>query len=458
VSYYPISLDLRGKPCVVLGGGQLAADKLPLLLDAEADVTVIAAGAVAAVEQAAEQGLVRWLRRKYQAGDLAGARLAIDASDDPEINRVARLEAGRERVLLNVVDCTPLCDWIAPAVVDRGPLKVAISTAGQSPFLASALRRRLETVLGAEWAPFTALVGTLRRQLRARGVPMTEQERIYREALRSEARQLLRAGRQIDAKALLDRIATRPATGRATIAGAGPGSPDLLTEAVREVLYEADAVFHDALIEPEVLALCGPHTRLVNVGKRARGRRVPQHEINRELLRAAQEGLDVVRLKGGDPFIFGRGGEEVDALVQAGIDVQVLPGVSSATAAPTLAGIPLTLRGVAASVAFATAQREDGPARLQELARSVDTLVILMAFNRAADLARELAPVLGEHRPAAVVACASTNREQALISTLGRLPAELAATDLEPPALMVVGDVVAAAAARSAQARLQPAL
>jgi uroporphyrin-III C-methyltransferase / precorrin-2 dehydrogenase / sirohydrochlorin ferrochelatase len=454
VSYYPVSLDLRGKRCVLLGGSELAAGKLPLLLEAEAELSVIAAEAVPAIEQADRSGAVRWLRRAYRPGDLAGARLVIDASDDPETNRLVRQEADRERALLNVVDRTPLCDWIAPAVVNRGPLKIAISTAGQSPFLAAAMRRRLETVFGQEWGPFTSLVGALRRQLRGRGVPLREQERIYRQALRSDARRLLREGREAEARALLERLATGPIQGRVTIAGAGPGAAELLTEAVREVLYEADVVFHDALVEPEVLALCGPRTRLVDVGKRAGGRRVPQEEINRLLVEAARAGRDVVRLKGGDPFIFGRGGEELTALVDAGVDTRVLPGVSAATAAPTLAGIPLTLRGVAGSVAFATAQLEGGPARLQELARSVDTLVILMAFERAPELARELIPVLGEQRPVALVASASTDRERTLVSTLGRLAAEVAATDLEPPALLVVGEVVAAAAARSERERL----
>lgn len=446
--YYPVFLDLEGKPCVVLGGGELTAGKLPLLLDAAAQVTVIAADVCAAVEQRAAAGELRWVRRDYQPGDLAGARLVIDASDDPDINRPAREEADRERALLNVVDRTPLCDWIAPAVVDRGPLKIAISTAGESPFLAAALRRRLERAFGSEWRTFTAMVGTLRRGLRERGIPGGEQERIYRGALRSDARRLLREGRSAEATSLLDGLATAPATGRVLVAGAGPGAAGLLTDDVREALAEADVVFHDALIEPEVLALCGPKTTLVDVGKRAGGRRTRQPEINRLLIEAARAGQDVVRLKGGDPFLFGRGGEEVAALAEAGVEVRVLPGVSSATAAPALAGIPLTLRGVSASVAFCTAQIADGPARLHDLARTVDTLVVLMALGRASELAGELAEVLGDDRPAAIVSSASTPRQHVVTATLGTLPAALAANDVAAPAMLVVGEVVAAASCR----------
>jgi uroporphyrin-III C-methyltransferase / precorrin-2 dehydrogenase / sirohydrochlorin ferrochelatase len=444
VSYYPVALDLRDKRCVVLGGGKIAAGKLPLLTGAQAEVTVIAVEAEVEIQRASQAGMIRWLQRSYREGDLAGARLVIDASDDPVVNQKVRRESDRVGALLNVVDRTALCDWIAPAVVDRGPLKVAITTSGESPFLAAALRRRLETVIGKEWGPFTGLVGEIRRRLRAEGMSLGEQERIYRRLLRSETRDLLRDGLEGPAQALADRLLSSPISGRVTIAGAGPGAVEHLTGAVGEALYEADVVFHDALIEKEVLRRCGPNTRLVDVGKRGGGRRAVQAEINRLLIEAAGEGRDVVRLKGGDPFVFGRGGEELAALVEAGVEARVLPGLSAATAGPTLAGIPLTLRGVASSVGFATAQLEEGPARLQELARAVDTLVVMMALRRSADVARDLAPVLGRDRPVALVANASTARQQVLVSTLGRLAVDLAAADLEPPAMLVVGEVVSA--------------
>jgi uroporphyrin-III C-methyltransferase/precorrin-2 dehydrogenase/sirohydrochlorin ferrochelatase len=360
-----------------------------------------------------------------------------------------REEAERSRVLLNVVDRTPLCDWIAPAVVNRGPLRIAISTAGESPFLASALRRRLELTFGEEWDRFTRMVGELRRRLRARGVPAVEQERIYRRTLGSEARALLRKGRDEEARELLAGLGAEALRGRVTVAGAGPGAPELLTEAVRDALFVADVVFHDALVQRDVLDHCGPRTELVDVGRRAGGRERSQSTVNRLLIEAAAAGRDAVRLKGGDPFVFGRGGEEVAALAEAGVEVRILPGISSATAAPTLAGIPLTMRGVASSVGFSTAHLRDGPARLQELARAVDTLVILMAFQRAPDIARELVPVLGADRPVALIASASTPRQQVVTSTLGDLTSALANASPEPPALLVVGDVVRHAVSRS---------
>ena len=444
--YYPVFMDLRGRRCVLVGGGKEAADKLGPLLATGADVTVIAGQVAPAIAAAAEAGRIRLLARGLRRGDLQGARLVIDASGDDATGRLARAEADRERALLNVVDRAPLCDWIAPAVVDRHPVTIAISTAGESPFLAAAIRKRLEADFGAEWGPYTALVGDLRRRLRGSGVPLDDAERAYRRVLASPARALLRQGRQAAARAAVERAAAEPVRGRVTLAGAGPGSADQLTAAVRDALATADVVFHDALVEPDVLARCDPHTRLVDVGKRAGRPHVPQETVHRLLIDAARAGQDVVRLTGGDPFVFARGGEELAALVAAGVDTRVLPGLSSVTSAPTLAGIPLTFRGVASTVAFCTAQG-DGPARLAELARTADTLVVLMTFAPIARVAEELAHALGGCRPAALVAGSGTLRERVVRSTLRQLPAAVAAADVEPPALLIVGEVVTTARA-----------
>ena len=441
--YYPIFVDLRGRRVVLLGGNHTAAGKVLPLLQAGAELTVVAARAEPAITEAARAGRLLWLERAYATGDLHGARLVIDASDDPEINRRARAAADAEHALLNVVDRTGLCDWIAPAVVDRGPLKIAVSTAGESPLLAAAIRRRLEQDFGPEWGPFLRLVGAFRRRLRARGVSPAVQEARYRRALRSPARRLLREGRTAEAR---DAIEAEPASGRVILAGAGPGAPDHVTRTVREALFEADLVLHDALVDAGVLALCGPHAEIRSVGKRAGGHYTPQEEIVAAMVDAARAGRDVLRLKGGDPFIFGRGGEELGALRDAGVEVTVLPGVSSATAGPTLAGIPLTLRGVSTSVTFCTAHTREGPADLRRLARSADTLVVLMAFERAPLIARELAGELGEDHPVAMVAGASTPGEAVVRTTLGAMSSGTGLPGLEPPALLVVGAVVSASA------------
>jgi len=446
--YFPVSLDLEDRPCVVLGGGPMAFEKAQGLLLAGARVTVVASGAAAELRQAAGGGRLDLVERDYLPGDLAGAWLAIDASGSDEINAASRREAAERRVLLNVVDRAQLCDWIAPAIVRRGPLQVAVSTSGESPFLAAAVRRRLERDLGAEWEPFVRLVGEVRRRLREAGVPAADQEAVFSGLLRSDVRRLLREGDAEGAAALAEEVVRRPRPGRVWLVGAGPGGADLLTLAAREALAGADLVLHDALVDPGVLELAGPAARVVDVGKRAGGRRVPQERIDAMLLEAAARGDEVVRLKGGDPFVFGRGGEELAALAGAGIEVRLVPGVSSATAAATLAGIPLTLRGVASSVAFATArERGGGPADLARLAAAADTLVVLMALDGLAATAAALAAVVGPGRPAAVVAGAGTRRQRVVRGELGTIAAACAAAALEPPATLVVGEVVAAAAA-----------
>ncbi|TMC08367.1 MAG: uroporphyrinogen-III C-methyltransferase [Chloroflexi bacterium] len=445
--YFPVSLDLEDRPCVVLGGGALAAEKAQGLLLAGARVSVVAAEPEAGLRQAAAAGRLTLVERDYRPGDLAGAWLAIDASGSDEINAASRREAAEARVLLNVVDRAQLCDWIAPAIVRRGPLQVAVSTSGESPFLASTLRRRLERDLGAEWEPFVRLVGEVRRRLRAEGVPLPEQEAVYRGLLRSDVRRLLRDGDAEAAAALAERIVSGPRPGRVWLVGAGPGEADLLTLAAREALATADVVLHDALVNPEVLALARPRARLVDVGKRAGGQRVPQERINALLLEAAAAGEEVVRLKGGDPFVFGRGGEELAALTDAGVEVRLVPGVSSATAAATLAGIPLTLRGVASSVAFATARGRGGVSPdLAALAAAADTLVVLMALEGLAETAAALAGVLGPARPAAVVSAAGTRRQRVVRGELGTIAAASAAAALEAPATLIAGEVCAVAA------------
>jgi uroporphyrin-III C-methyltransferase/precorrin-2 dehydrogenase/sirohydrochlorin ferrochelatase len=446
--YFPVSLDLEDRPCVVLGGGGLAAEKAQGLLLAGARVTAIAAEAEAELRQAAAAGRLALVERDYRPGDLAGAWLAIDASGSDEINAASRREAAERRVLLNVVDRAQLCDWIAPAIVRRGPLQVSVSTSGESPFLASTLRRRLERDLGGEWEPFVRLVGEVRRRLRRDGVPPADQEAVYLGLLRSDVRRLLREGDAEGAATLAEQVVREPRPGRVWLVGAGPGEAELLTLAAREALATADLVLHDALVDPDVLALAGHRTELVDVGKRAGGRRVPQERINAMLLEAAAKGAEVVRLKGGDPFVFGRGGEELAALAEAGVDVRLVPGVSSATAASTLAGIPLTLRGVASSVAFAAARGRGGArADLARLAAAADTLVVLMALEGLAETAEALAEVVGAARPAAVVAAAGTRRQRVVRGELGTIAAACAAAGLEPPATLIVGEVAAASAA-----------
>ena len=241
------------------------------------------------------------------------------------------------------------------------------------------------------------------------------------------------------------------AEGRVALVGAGPGDPDLLTVRARELLADADVVLHDALVSAETLALCGPDTRLEDVGKRGGRSSVPQSEITARMTELARAGHFVVRLKGGDPFVFGRGGEELRDLVAAGVDVVVVPGVSAAIAAPAAAGISLTMRGVASSLAVTAGEGDVQPARLGQLAASADTLVVLMAHGKLEAITATLVEVLGRDRPAAVISSATLPEQEVVTATLGNIAEEARRAGLGPPATLVVGEVVAAAAANHRQ-------
>jgi uroporphyrin-III C-methyltransferase / precorrin-2 dehydrogenase / sirohydrochlorin ferrochelatase len=426
VKYYPVFLDLAGQLCIVLGDGKFAVEKAAALREAGANVRVIQ-------------------NRDYKPGVLAGARLVVDASEDENINRQSWDEAERAGILINVVDRPEQCRFIAPAIVRRDPLLVAISTEGESPFLASALRARIERWLGREWGPFTALVGNVRRQLRARGVSIPNQTRVYRRLLNSDVRNLLRRGRPDDAAHLAVSIAQSGATttGRVALVGAGPGDPDLLTFKARELLADADYVLHDALIAPETLALCGPDTRCEDVGKRGGRESARQADITARLIELARAGNSVVRLKGGDPFVFGRGGEELQELQREGIDVVVVPGITAALAAPAAAGISVTHRGISSSIAITTVR--GNPDRLLHLAKAADTLVVLMARADLAATAAILAKALGGSRPAALISQATMPDQRSVSGPLDRIARLADEAGIEAPATLVVGDVVGAA-------------
>jgi uroporphyrin-III C-methyltransferase / precorrin-2 dehydrogenase / sirohydrochlorin ferrochelatase len=427
MKYYPVFLDLAGQLCIVLGDGKFAVEKAAALREAGASVRMISS-------------------RDYRLGALAGARLVVDASEEPEINRQSWDEAERAGILINVVDRPAQCRFIAPAIVRRDPLLIAISTSGESPFLASALRARIERWLGAEWGPFVSLVGNVRRRLREKGVPIAKQTRVYRQLVNSDVRTLLRDGRPAEALGLADAIAAargnRP--GRVALVGAGPGDPELLTVKARELIADADYVLHDALIAPETLALCGPDTRLEDVGKRAGQDSTRQADITARMIELARAGHSVVRLKGGDPFVFGRGGEELNDLQQAGIDVVVVPGITAALAAPAAAGISVTKRGVASSVAITTARGGGSLDRLSELASAADTLVVLMARTDLAEVAAVLARVVGRSRAAAVISNATLANQRSVTGPLDRIARLADQANIEAPATLVVGDVVAA--------------
>jgi uroporphyrin-III C-methyltransferase/precorrin-2 dehydrogenase/sirohydrochlorin ferrochelatase len=420
MGYYAAYLDVTGRRCLVVGGGQPALAKARGLLDSGAEVTVIWDRLVPAFRQLD----ISLVERRFLDSDVEGCAVVIDASGDEATGvEVSRAAQGRG-IPVNVLDRPALCTFIAPALVRRGPLQVAVSTSGRSPFLAAHLRRLIERWVGAEWGEMVEGTGRLRDRLRRRGVAIPEQTKAY-------ARELGSFG----------------AKGQVALVGAGPGDPGLLTVRATELLSRAEVVLYDALVDPAVLDWCRPDAELVPVGKRGGTPSTAQAAIEREMIAAARAGRFVVRLKGGDPFVFGRGGEEVLALAGAGVSVEVVPGVSSVVAAPALAGIPLTHRGLAASFAVTTARRADGALHdFRDLA-GVDTLVVMMIVNSLAPVADQLiAAGRSADCPAAIVEAASTPRQRVVRGVLRTIARRSRSACVQGPALLVVGDVVTALA------------
>jgi uroporphyrin-III C-methyltransferase/precorrin-2 dehydrogenase/sirohydrochlorin ferrochelatase len=444
---YMVALDLAGRRAVVIGGTGVAARRIHGLLDAGAQVTVVAPRLDAEIAALADRGDIAWEPRQYLGSDLDGAAVAFNVSDDRDLESRVQADARRAGVLLNTHDRPAACDFASPAMVRRGRLQVAISTSGDSPHFAAAMRERLESLIGPEWGLQLSLIGNLRRRLRRARVPLDEQQATYRELMRGQVRDALK--RRPEAAELIEAAITDPGRSPASrgvvhLVGAGPGDPGLLTVAARDLLLEADLVLHDALVSPAILRLCGPRAKLVDVGKRGGGAHTEQGRITSMLIDAARSGQSVVRLNGGDPFVFGRGGEELAALRAAGVDTRVVPGVSSALAAPAAAGIPVTFRGVSGSVAIVSGQDADGqvPASLDRVAAAVDTLVVLMPLHTLGPVSAHLAEALGSAMPAAVIAAATTDDQRVVRAPLGEIAGAAHDARIDGPATLVVGRVV----------------
>jgi uroporphyrin-III C-methyltransferase/precorrin-2 dehydrogenase/sirohydrochlorin ferrochelatase len=444
-SYFAAFLDLLDKKVVVVGGGRVASTKVRALLPCQpAPLVVIAPRATASIQRAAASGQLSWLEREYAEGDLSGAALAFGASDDRGLNARVAADARALGIPVLAVDDVLNCDFIAPALVRRGDLTIAISTAGRSPAMARRTRELLERALPAYLADLLDVAALARERLgTTRSVIDPDR---WQAALGGDVQQLVEQGALAEATDLLTRQLERslfePAEtqpGRVSLVGAGPGDPDLLTLRAVQRLQAADVVVHDRLVSQRILDYAPASAELIDVGKTPGGGGVTQAEINALLVELGRQGRRVVRLKGGDPFVFGRGGEEALALAAAEVPFEVVPGVSSALAAPAAAGIPVTHRGLSASVTVINghdADQHDWDA----LARRGGTLVFLMAVEHLEEIAaRLLAHGRPASEPAALVEWASTPRQRVLLASLAELVTEARNAQIEPPAVLVVG-------------------
>jgi len=447
--YFPVFLRLDGERVVLVGGGEEAVAKARLLLGARPDLHVFAAHAEEDMETlAAERGFALH-RRAPDAEDLAGTRFCVVALDDLGEAQAAVALVRAAGVLVNAVDKPAISDCILPAIVDRGPVQVAIGTGGAAPALARDLRGRVEAAVPPGYAALARLCRAWRERV-ATALPGRDARRRFWDAVMDgpEADAAL-AGELDEAERLIEaRLRGHaPTGGRASLVGAGPGDPELLTLRAVRVLKRADVVLYDALVEPGVLDLARRDARRINVGKRCGRHAMSQAAINKLILEHARAGTHVVRLKGGDPFVFGRGGEELDALRAAGVPVEVVPGVTAACAVAARLGIPLTHRDVARSLHLVTGHGSDGNVPgldWRTLASGEGTVAAYMASRTLRPVAaRLIAAGLPASTPAVAVENATRPGERRLFGTLADLPDALEAAEMTGPTLVLIGRVVA---------------
>ena len=449
--YFPLFFNLHEQKVLVVGGGAVALRKLELLERAGALVTLVAPRVEPEIERRAAAGRITLEIREFAPDDLNGARLAVAATSRRALNRWIASLADARSIPVNVVDDREASRVIVPALIDRDPVLIAVSSGGASPVLARRLRERLEALISARTGKLASWLAELRAVSRRR-LARPDARRRYFEALvdGAAARRFIEGdesgARRLAQQLLASSAAAGPAVGEVTLVGAGPGDPELLTLKALRALQDADVILHDRLVAGAVLDFARRDAERICVGKSAGGAGASQARINELLIEHARRGRRVVRLKGGDPFIFGRGGEELEALARAGIGFSVVPGISAANGCAAYAGIPLTHRDHANSVSFVTGHGdEDGnEPDWRALARPKATTVIYMGLARLGSIAAKLiengAP---PERPAAVISRGTTPEQRTTVASLQHIASAAQSGGHESPALLIVGEVAA---------------
>ncbi len=448
--YFPVFFDLRGQKVLVVGGGEIALRKVSLLERTGAAITVVSPDAVPELVERSGAAALRLVAREFEAADLDGVRLVIAATGRRSVNRwIANLSEARG-VPVNAVDDLEASRFIVPAIIDRDPVLVAVSSGGSSPVLARRLRERLEALVPKRMGEFAGWLRDLRKSSMERLRGTRERRRFFETLVDGPAARRFmdgdRRGAERIARQLISQTsAAPPAAGEVVLVGAGPGDPELLTIKALRALQDADVILHDRLVPEAILDLARRDAARICVGKSAGGASTPQDEINALLIRHAAEGKRVVRLKGGDPFIFGRGGEELEALAAAGVDFSVVPGITAAAGVAAYAGIPLTHRDHAHAVTFVTGHcGEDGTEPdWKALAAAGTTAVFYMGLARLDHIVAKLL----EHGaaaalPAALIAQGTLPQQRVIPATLGTIADAAGRCAIASPALLVVGSVV----------------
>lgn len=451
----PIFMRIKGARCLVVGGGDVATRKVAMLLKAEAAVEVVAPEICDSLKAQASAGEIDYRPAVFEPSQLNGVVLVIAATNDESVNTQVSLAAKSQNIPVNVVDAPALCTFTMPSIVDRSPVVIAISSNGAAPVLARLIRAKLETMIPASYGRLAQLAREFRDAVKAKFADTQSRRIFWEKTFQGPIAELMFSGQERAAKiALVDAIEANDSHvqhGEVYLVGGGPGDPDLLTFRALRLMQQCDVCVYDKLVSKEVMELVRRDAELINVGKARDNHTLPQDEINLLLVRLAKEGKRVLRLKGGDPFIFGRGGEEIERLMENGVPFQVVPGITAANGVSSYAGIPLTHRDYAQSCIFTTGhlklkdgQQEhsvelDWPA----LTRPNQTVVIYMGLVGLAQICTQLiAHGLDASTPAAVVQQGTTSKQKVVVGDLSDLATKVVAAELKLPCLIIVGHVV----------------
>lgn len=448
MDYLPLCFDLRNRWVLLAGGGSVALRKAQLLAKAGARIRVVAPQIDAELAEWVEAGQGELRRRGFEPADFDQVVIAVAATDDKTLNQRISEIAGQCGIPVNVVDQPALCSFVFPAILDRDPLTIAISSGGASPVLVRRLKAQLDQAIPARFGDLARLLGRFRQRVKQHLPDFNARLRFWENMVDGPVAERALAGRLDEAERMLESALQQPATslqGEVFLVGAGPGDPELLTLKALRLMQQADVVLYDRLVSDEVMARVRQDAERIYVGKARDRHTLPQTAINQLLVDLARQGRRVLRLKGGDPFIFGRGGEEIELLAQQGLPFQVVPGITAASGCACYAGIPLTHRDYAQSVRFITGHLKDGSLNLPwaELAQPAQTLVFYMGLVGLPEICQRLIEYgRASETPIALVEQGTTAAQRVIAGTLADLPAKVAASEVHAPTLLIVGEVV----------------
>lgn len=445
----PIFFNIKQRHCVVIGGGDVATRKVNMLLKAQGDITIVSPELCTELAEMVSVNKVKYIQAEFSPEHLHGACIVIAATDDERVNEVVSASAKAQGIPVNVVDAPHLCTFTMGSIIDRSPIVIAVSSEGNAPVLARYIRTKIETMLPASYGRIAAIAGEFREQVKTKFGTTQLRRRFWEDVLQGPLVERVVSGQEQAARELLsDLLSDSPqvkSQGEVFLVGGGPGDPDLLTFRALRLMQQCDVCVYDKLVSPEVMELVRRDAELIYVGKERDQHTMPQEQINELLARLALEGKRVLRLKGGDPFIFGRGGEEIETLMQHGVPFQVVPGITAANGVSSYAGIPLTHRDYAQACLFITGHLKDGSLDLDWVAmsRPRQTVVIYMGLVGLKEICEKLIEHgVASSMPVAVVQQGTTQRQKVVTATLADLAEKVALAGMKPPCLTIIGEVV----------------